>query len=115
MEDILIPMLRGNMEDIGGPDASGSQDDGQGESASSQQAYERENRYLVLLRIKKVSHCNFSFIRIRIDYGSLRSQLKDLDDPDDKKKLESNLGKKLNECISNIQRINAPNLKVICD
>jgi hypothetical protein len=49
MEDILIPMLRGNMEDIGGPDASGSQEDGQGESASSQQAYERENRYLVLL------------------------------------------------------------------
>lgn len=48
MEDILIPMLRGNMEDIGGPDASGSQEDGQGESASgSQQAYERENRFAI--------------------------------------------------------------------
>ncbi|XP_065335531.1 structural maintenance of chromosomes protein 1A-like isoform X2 [Cloeon dipterum] len=73
MEDIPIPMLRGNMEDIGGPEAN----------------------------------------RIKIDYGALRSQYKDLVDPDDKKKMENSLGKKLNECIANIQKINAPNLKAM--
>ncbi|XP_065337981.1 structural maintenance of chromosomes protein 1A-like [Cloeon dipterum] len=94
MEDILIPMLRGNMEDIGGPEASGSQDDAHEAASSSQQAYEKENR-------------------IKIDYDALRSQYKDLDDPDDKKKIENSLGKKLNECIANIQKINAPNLKAM--
>ncbi|CAB3386842.1 Hypothetical predicted protein [Cloeon dipterum] len=94
MEDILIPMLRGNMEDIGGPEASGSQDDAHDAASSSQQAYEKENR-------------------IKIDYDALRSQYKDLDDPDDKKKIENSLGKKLNECIANIQKINAPNLKAM--
>jgi len=89
---------------------------------------DKENQPLVLSRLMSektglqsilfkrnkvvITHKLFLIFRIRIDYSSLRSQLKDLDDPDDKKKIESNLGKKLNECIANIQRINAPNLKV---
>ena len=51
--------------------------------------------------------------RIRIDYNSLSSNLKDADDSDEIKKLGDRLQKRLNECMNHIQKINAPNLKAM--
>jgi hypothetical protein len=44
MEDILIPMLRGNMEDIEGAGGEGESLEGSASTANTQQIYEREDR-----------------------------------------------------------------------
>ncbi|NP_001152812.1 structural maintenance of chromosomes 1A isoform X1 [Nasonia vitripennis] len=92
MEDIGIPMLHGNMEDIAG-DMSSVASESNNESVSTQKQYERESR-------------------ITIDYSSLPENLKDVDE-DDLKKQTDKLTKVINELQNTIQRIQAPNMKAI--
>ncbi|XP_014216810.1 structural maintenance of chromosomes protein 1A [Copidosoma floridanum] len=92
MEDIAIPMLNGNMEDISG-DTSTVTNESQQSDSSTQKQYERESR-------------------IKIDYSSLADHLKDVDE-DDLKKANDELNKKINDLQMQIQRIQAPNMKAI--
>lgn len=95
MEDIAIPMLHGNMEDIAGETSTTNGNDtshNDTSSVSTQQQYERERR-------------------ITIDYALLPENLKDIDE-DDIKKTTDKLTKTINDLQSTIQRIQAPNMKV---
>lgn len=92
MEDIAIPMLNGNMEDIAG-DQSTTVDGSVSESLSSQQQYERESR-------------------IRIDYSLLSESLKEKEEDDFKKAMDK-LNRSINDLQNTIQRIQAPNMKAI--
>lgn len=94
MEDIAIPMLHGNMEDIAGETSTANGNDSHNDtsSVSTQQQYERERR-------------------ITIDYAFLPENLKDIDE-DDIKKTTDKLTKIINDLQSTIQRIQAPNMKV---
>ena len=91
MEDIAIPMLHGNMEDIAG-ETSTNNETTNDSNLSTQQQYERESR-------------------ITIDYSSLPDHLKDIDE-DDYKKSSDKLNKSINDLQNMIQRIQAPNMKV---
>ncbi|KAG8231458.1 hypothetical protein J437_LFUL000175 [Ladona fulva] len=95
MEDIVIPMLRGNMEDIE-EEGSAMEVDTSTEtsSASTQQIYERENR-------------------IQIDYTLLSENLKDLDEPEDVKKHGDRLARQINELQETIKKIQAPNMRAM--
>ncbi|XP_043483161.1 structural maintenance of chromosomes protein 1A [Leptopilina heterotoma] len=90
MEDIAIPMLYGNMEDIAGETNNDTTNDA---NVSTQQQYERESR-------------------ITIDYSSLSDHWKDIDE-DDYKKSYDKLNKSINDLQNTIQRIQAPNMKAI--
>lgn len=93
MEDIAIPMLHGNMEDIAGEAGTANiNDTNDTSSVSTQQQYERESR-------------------ITIDYGFLPENLKDVDEEDIKKTTDK-LTKIINDLQNTIQRIQAPNMKV---
>lgn len=95
MEDIAIPMLHGNMEDIAGETSTANTNDTNDTSSmSTQQQYEREKR-------------------ITIDYAFLPENLKDVDEEDIKKTTDK-LTKIINDLQNTIQRIQAPNMKV-CD
>lgn len=91
MEDIAIPMLRGNMEDIAQESTIASDTTGDS-TINTQQQYERESL-------------------ITIDYGFLPDNLKDIDE-DDYKKASDKLNKVINDLQNTIQRIQAPNMKV---
>ncbi|XP_032683016.1 structural maintenance of chromosomes protein 1A [Odontomachus brunneus] len=94
MEDIAIPMLHGNMEDIAGETSSANiNDTNDTSSVSTQQQYERESR-------------------ITIDYAFLPENLKDVDEEDIKKTTDK-LTKIINDLQNTIQRIQAPNMKAI--
>lgn len=92
MEDIAIPMIRGNMEDIAG-DASTVNESNTDSSVNSQKQYEREKR-------------------ITIDYSSLPDNLKDVEEEDLKKSTDK-LTRIINDLQTTIQRIQAPNMKAI--
>lgn len=93
MEDITIPMLYGNMEDISSIEANESAS-GTDASLSTQQVYEQEKR-------------------IQIDYNQLREELRDLEEPDEVKRMVDKLQKVINEQQNMIQRIQAPNMKAM--
>ncbi|XP_012224977.1 structural maintenance of chromosomes protein 1A [Linepithema humile] len=95
MEDIAIPMLHGNMEDIAGETSTtnGSEINNDSSSVSTQQQYERERR-------------------ITIDYALLPENLKDVEEEDIKKTTDK-LTKIINDLQNTIQRIQAPNMKAI--
>lgn len=95
MDDILLPMTRGNMEDI--------ENEGReaGESAleyssgmNTQMMYEKESR-------------------IVMDYSLLSEAHKELDDVDDVHKAEKRMQKHINDLMNTIQRIQAPNMKAM--
>ncbi|KAK9504798.1 hypothetical protein O3M35_008983 [Rhynocoris fuscipes] len=92
MEDITIPMLRGNMEDIG-QDSSVMDSSENSSINSSQVVNDRENR-------------------IQIDYSGLSENLKDIDD-DDVKKVGDKLAKVISDQSMMLQKIQAPNMKAI--
>lgn len=92
MEDIAIPMLHGNMEDIAGETSTANSSEINSDSLSTQQQYERERR-------------------ITIDYALLPEHLKDVEEEDIKKTTDK-LTKTINDLQSTIQRIQAPNMKV---
>lgn len=92
MEDITIPMIKGNMEDVG-QESSINDSNADASTASSQQAYDRE-------------------ARIVIDYSGLSDHLKDIDE-DDVKKTGDKLAKVINDQTAMLQKIQAPNMKAI--
>lgn len=93
MEDIAIPMLHGNMEDIAGETSTTNGNEINNDSSvSTQQQYEREKR-------------------ITIDYALLPENLKDVEEEDIKKTTDK-LTKIINDLQNTIQRIQAPNMKV---
>ncbi|XP_033230751.1 structural maintenance of chromosomes protein 1A-like [Belonocnema kinseyi] len=92
LEDIAIPMLHGNMEDIVA-DNNHNNDTNTDVSLITQKQFERESR-------------------ITIDYSSLSDRLKDIDE-DAYKKTSDKLNKSINEVQNAIQRIQAPNMKAI--
>lgn len=93
MEDIAIPMLHGNMEDIANETSTvNSSESNLDSSVGNQQQYEREKR-------------------ITIDYGLLPENLKDIEEEDIKKNTDK-LTKSINDLQGTIQRIQAPNMKV---
>ncbi|XP_050296378.1 structural maintenance of chromosomes protein 1A [Anthonomus grandis grandis] len=91
MEDIELPMVVGNMEDIDAGEGSQQTSD---TSASSAQQYERE-------------------ARIQIDYDALSDDLKDLEEKDEIKKRENKLLKAINSLQDTLQKIQAPNMKAL--
>ncbi|EFN69109.1 Structural maintenance of chromosomes protein 1A [Camponotus floridanus] len=94
MEDIAIPMLHGNMEDIAGETSTTNGNETNSDvSFSTQQQYERERR-------------------ITIDYALLPENLKDIEEEDIKKTTDK-LTKIINDLQNTIQRIQAPNMKAI--
>jgi len=93
MEDIAIPMLHGNMEDIADDlSTTNTSETNNDSSVSTQQQYEREKK-------------------ITIDYALLPENLKDVEEEDTKKTTEK-LTKIINDLQNTIQRIQAPNMKV---
>lgn len=91
MEDIAIPMLIGNMEDI-------AQEPGNSESTSESNSttaqYERE-------------------ARIKIAYDMLSDRLKDLEEKEDVKKMSDKLLQSIKSLQDTIMKIQAPNMKAI--
>nr|CAD7452147.1 unnamed protein product [Timema tahoe] len=98
MEDIGIPMQRGNMEDIAqessGIDTTNETSSMENSSLSTQQMYDRESR-------------------IVIDYGQLPDNLKELDENDEVKKMGNKLERAINDLQHTIQRIQAPNMRAM--
>ncbi|KAB7495934.1 Structural maintenance of chromosomes protein 1A [Armadillidium nasatum] len=92
MDDILVPMTRGNMEDIENEAAGESVEYSSGLDTMSM--YEKE-------------------ARIVLDYSSLGEHHKELDDSDDVRKMENKMQKHINELMNIIQRIQAPNMKAM--
>lgn len=92
MEDIAIPMLRGNMEDIAQESSTIGSESTADATLNTQQLYERESL-------------------ITIDYGFLPDNLKDIDE-EDTKKTNDKLNNVISELQGTIQRIQAPNMKV---
>ncbi|KAK4292351.1 hypothetical protein Pmani_034870 [Petrolisthes manimaculis] len=94
MDDIMIPMTRGNMEDI---DQDGQSSESTLEYSSglnTQVMYEKESR-------------------IVLDYSSLSENHKELDDSEDVTKAEKRMNKHINDLNNTIQRIQAPNMKAM--
>ncbi|XP_066249055.1 structural maintenance of chromosomes protein 1A [Euwallacea similis] len=90
MDDVALPMLVGNMEDIVAADQSQSSSD----TSSTSQQYERE-------------------ARIQIDYSMLSDDLKDLEERDEIKKRENKLLKSIQSLQDTLQSIQAPNMKAL--
>ncbi|XP_065161475.1 structural maintenance of chromosomes protein 1A [Atheta coriaria] len=90
MDDIAIPMLIGNMEDIVQQDHNQSTSD----VTTSSVVYERESR-------------------IQIDYEMLSDNLKDLEEKDEVKKMSDKLQKAINNLHDTLMKIQAPNMKAI--
>lgn len=100
MDNILLPMKSGNMDDITQENEPSSAMDGtQSEmgpdtmsSQGAKRIYEKESL-------------------IRIDYDMLDDELKELDESSEIKKTIENLTKGVSDMVSTLQRINAPNMK----
>ncbi|KAH1021332.1 hypothetical protein HUJ04_010862 [Dendroctonus ponderosae] len=95
MDDVVIPMLLGNMEDIAAADQSTqSQSGASNDTSSTAQQYERESR-------------------IQIDYSMLSDDLKDLEEKDEIKKRENKLIKVIQSLQDTLQKIQAPNMRAV--
>ncbi|KAI5727295.1 hypothetical protein M8J77_000374 [Diaphorina citri] len=94
MNDIVLPMLRGSMQDII-QDVSGLEEGSVLDSSQQNQLlYERE-------------------ARIQLNYSELSDNLKDLDDHDEVQKYDRKLAKSIQEMTSRLQTIQAPNLRAM--
>lgn len=100
MEDIVLPMLRGNMDDVD-QDGASYQADGDTEAPVDQSSghstrimYERE-------------------AQIKIDYHSLDDDLKELDSHDEVKQHSDKLNKEITDMQLHLHRIQAPNMKAM--
>ncbi|KAG8303432.1 Structural maintenance of chromosomes protein 1B [Homalodisca vitripennis] len=91
MEDIQIPMLHGNMEDISAQESSTMESSMDSSSVAAQQIYDRE-------------------ARITIDYSQLNASYKDFED-DEVKKYGDKLAKAISDASLTLQKIQAPNMK----
>ncbi|XP_039290651.1 LOW QUALITY PROTEIN: structural maintenance of chromosomes protein 1A [Nilaparvata lugens] len=93
MEDIQVPMLVGNMEDIAVESSIMDSTSIDTSTHSSQQMYDREDR-------------------IKMDYSILKDSLKDLEEDEVKKKGDK-LAKAISDQSLQLQKIQAPNMKAI--
>lgn len=97
MEDVVIPMYVGNMEDIA-QEGTGSSENGVNESTdttvNSTVQYERE-------------------ARIKINYEMLPDKYKDLEEKDDVKKQSDKLLQAIKNLQDTITKIQAPNLRAL--
>lgn len=97
LEDIMIPMKRGTMDDIDHT-ASSQQDDVElsdiSGSQSTQKIYEKE-------------------AKIQVDYSELADELKELDSHDEVKKEGDRMSREISDMTSHLQRIQAPNMKAM--
>lgn len=91
MEDVIIPLLEGSLEEIA--QETSSRDESMDHSGTSQVSFERVSRIVV-------------------DYSLLSDQLKELDDSDDVRRMDSKLTKSINDLSLTLQKIQAPNLRV---
>lgn len=91
MDDIAIPMIVGNMEDIVAADPSQSSST---DTSTTSQNYEKE-------------------ARIKIDYSMLSDNLKDLEEKDEIKKMTDKLLKSIHNLQDTLTKIQAPNMKAI--
>ncbi|XP_018333295.1 structural maintenance of chromosomes protein 1A [Agrilus planipennis] len=91
MDDIAIPMLVGNMEDISQQDSSHTSS---GEVSSTTQQYERE-------------------ARIQIDYSQLSDHLKELEEKDEIKKMADKLLNSIKSLQDTLMKIQAPNMRAL--
>lgn len=91
MDDISIPMLKGDMDDI------------LQEQESSEQA---SSTSLTTLMQSKVND-------IQIDYRTLPRNLKDIDEPDQVKKTGDGLNKELQQKLDTLEKIQTPNMKAL--
>lgn len=92
MDDVAIPMIAGNMEDIAQQDAS--QTSSSTETNSTIQQYERE-------------------ARIQIDYNLLSDNLKDLEEKDEIKKMSDKLNNSIKSLQDTLTKIQAPNMRAL--
>ncbi|KAJ8915816.1 hypothetical protein NQ315_004628 [Exocentrus adspersus] len=92
MDDIAIPMIVGNMEDIAASDPSQSSSGGDTNSTTHQ--YEKE-------------------ARIKIDYSLISDNLKDLEEKDEIKKMADRLLKSIHNLQDTLTKIQAPNMRAI--
>ncbi|KAK2718729.1 structural maintenance of chromosomes protein 1A-like [Artemia franciscana] len=90
MEDIVIPMSRGNMDDI----YEQNGDNSESVEQSSTVIYEKESHIL-------------------IDYSELAEKFKELDDSDDVRKYSDKMSRAVSELKGTLQRIQAPNMKAL--
>ncbi|KAF2355591.1 SMCs flexible hinge, partial [Trinorchestia longiramus] len=93
MEDTLLPMTRGNMDDIEN-ETSESNSLEYSSGMNTQMMYEKE-------------------ARIQLDYSQLSEAHKELDDSDDVRKQDSKLNKHITELLSTVHKIQAPNMKAM--
>lgn len=91
MDDIAIPMIVGNMEDIVASDPNQSTSDS---TNTSVQQYEKE-------------------ARIKIDYNMLPDNYKHLDEKDEIKKVADKLIKSIHNLQDTLTKIQAPNMRAI--
>ncbi|EFA08076.1 structural maintenance of chromosomes protein 1A [Tribolium castaneum] len=91
MDDVAIPMIVGNMEDIVASDPSQSSS---GDTSSTVQQYEKE-------------------ARIKIDYNMLSDSLKDLEEKDEIKKMADKLLSSIKSLQDTLTKIQAPNMRAI--
>lgn len=108
MDDIALPMIIGNMEDIVAADQTQTSSD----TSSTTQLYEREAR-LVLQAFTLLALYNLKISRIQIDYSMLSDDLKDLEEKEDIKKRETKLLKGIQSLQDTLQKIQAPNMKAL--
>lgn len=92
MEDVNIPLLEGSLEEIA-------------QDSNSQESMDRDSSAMNQMIYDRVS-------RIVVDYSSLSDYLKELDDSDDIRKMDSKLTKSINDLSITLQKIQAPNLRV---
>ncbi|XP_063536782.1 structural maintenance of chromosomes protein 1A [Cydia strobilella] len=87
MDDIVIPLLQGNLEEIGDQESDPS-------SMSTTQQYNRD-------------------ASIRVNYRSLSESLKELEEPDEVKRKADKLQKAINNLQATVDKIQAPNMRAM--
>ncbi|KAK8723470.1 hypothetical protein OTU49_011730, partial [Cherax quadricarinatus] len=93
MEDIRVPMIQGNLDDVEREDQGASASTSEYSSEiSTRVVYEREERIVV-------------------DYSALPDSLKDLDDMDEVHTTEEDMAKQITDLENTLQRIKVPNMK----
>uniref|UniRef100_K1Q630 Structural maintenance of chromosomes protein n=1 Tax=Magallana gigas TaxID=29159 RepID=K1Q630_MAGGI len=103
MDDIRLPMRMGTMDDISREDEPSSQPDSQSTADTPLDSMSSQGQKAIYAKEAQ----------IQIDYSSLDEDVKELDTPEDVKKQTEIMTKALSDMNSNLNRINAPNMKAM--
>lgn len=103
MDDIRLPMRMGTMDDISREDEPSSQPDSQSTADTPLDSMSSQGQKAIYAKEAQ----------IQIDYSSLDEDVKELDTPEDVKKQSEIMTKALSDMNSNLNRINAPNMKAM--